>query len=159
MKKILLLLLLVFAANTYSQESISDIFKSKEKRAVEAAAQKKWETPDQKTKILPKSNIDWAGYYLKKSARMQYGAIGCATASAGMFISSAFMKEKFDVNKNNGEIKNKSNGTKNALIVGAGVSLVAAVICEFCSIHYKMKSGNHLRLQAAKDGTGLALVF
>lgn len=159
MKNILLLLLLVFSANAYSQESIGDMFKSKEKRTAEAASQKKWEIPDQKTKVLPKSNIDWAGYYLKKSAKMQYGAIGCATASVALFVSSTLVKDEFDVNKKTGEVKNKSNSSKNALIVGGGATLIAAVICEFCSIHYKMKSGNYLRLQAAKDGTGLALVF
>lgn len=158
MKKILLLLLLAISTNAHSQESILDMFKNKERRAKEAVAQKEREISDQSLKILPKSDLDWAGYYLKKSSKMQYGAIGCAAASAGMFISSTCIKEKFDVNKK-GEISNKSNGTKNALMVGAGISLVASVICEFCSIHYKMKSGDRLRLQAAKNGAGLALVF
>lgn len=159
MKKILLLLLLSFTVNAYSQESISDMFKSKERRATEAAAQKKWEMPDQKIKVLPKSNIDWAGFYLKKSAKMQYAAIGCATVSAILFASPYFIKDEFDVNKKTGEVNNKSNGTKDALVIVGGASLIAAVICEFCSINYKLKSGECLRLQATKEGAGLAFVF
>lgn len=151
MKKLFpLLLLLTLAINSYSQESVFDMFKNKKEK-----------------KIVTKkemSILSEAGLNLKKSANYQYAAIGFATASVGCFMGSAFMKDKYEYVQNKfdytkGEIKRVNNSTKNGLLIGGGVCAFIGIICELNSIHYKFKSGKLLQLQGEKNGAGLAFVF
>lgn len=150
MKKILLLLLLAFTANVYAQESVIDIFKSKEKRQTEAARKTNPEFG------LPKSNIAKAGYYQKKSANYQYGAIGCAAASSGLLIGYASLKDKFELNDKG---DTKMTGKAKGLLIGGSIFALTAIIIEIQAIKYKFKSGQSLLLHTNENGAGLAYTF
>lgn len=151
MKKIFTLLLLItLSINSYSQESVFDMFKHK--KGKKSITKKEM------------SILSEAGLNLKKSANYQYAAIGFGTASVGCFIGSAFMKDKYEfvLNKydyTKSEIKRVNNSTKNSLLIGGGVCAFIGIICELNSIHYKFKSGKLLQLQGEKNGAGLAFVF
>ena len=165
MKKILFLLLITIASNSYAQEGIGEMFKSKEKREAAAKARAGKEKEELKLSLIPKiskvpkSNIGKAGFYLQKSAKLQYAAIGCSIASAGMIVASTLIDDKFEVDKKSGEITTKKSGAKTALIVGGAASFVAAICCELISINYKMKSGKYLQLHTNGTGGSVALIF
>lgn len=143
MKLIIFLLFTAFGLNSYAQESISDlIFKNKAKI---------------KSTEQVKNNLDLAGLQLQKSAKYQYGALGLATISAGLFVGSAFLENDYSYNK--GEIIKEKNHTKTALLIGGGVCAVASILCELYAIDLKMKAGKSIRLYANGTGGGLTLNF
>lgn len=142
MKKLIsLLLLLTLTINSYSQDSVYDMFSKRKKSSTEKEM----------------SILSEAGLYLKRSANYQYAAIGFGTASVGCLIGSSFIKDKYEYTK--GEIKRVNNSTKNGLLIGGGVCAFIGIICELNSIQYKFKSGKLLQLQGEKNGAGLAFVF
>lgn len=144
MKNIIFFLLLAIASSSHAQESITDLFKYKVRKQADQ---------------VPKTNIGKAGFYLEKSAKFQYTAIGCGVASASMILASSLIDDKYEVDKKTGEFSKKSNGAKTALVVGGAATLIAAVCCEFISINYKMKSGKYLQLHSNGTGGSVALVF
>lgn len=163
MKKILLLLLFItFASNIYSQESIVDMFKSKEKRQSEALEKKYKEEQKYKEESLlwekkrPKSNIAKAGLYLEKSAKLQASALSLGAVSSGLLIWYGCIDDKFEFDK-----KGKATLTSQSkgLIIGGAICMIAAIGCEIVSISYKMKAGKCLRLHTSNSGVGLAFVF
>lgn len=103
-----------------------------------------------------------AGFYLEKSAKYQYAAIGCASVGLGLAIGSSFIGTKeYDIEDQN-EMKDKQKSDRNlqrGCLIGAGVCAVAAICCEFVSIKYKMKAGHSLRLFSNGTGGGLAYTF
>lgn len=139
MKKILFLLLIVFSTSVCAQESIVDMIWKK------------------KSHESPNSNLELAGMQLQKGARYQYGAIGCATASVGLFIGASFMQDGYKMEK--GELVKDKNNTRTTLMIGGGILAVAAVCCELYSIDLKMKAGRSIRLHANGNGGGLAYTF
>ena len=165
MRKLLFLLFITIASSTYAQESLGDMFKSKERRQAEAKAKVEKEKEDlqlsliPKASNMPKTNIGKAGFYLEKSAKLQYAAIGCGVASTGMILASTLIDDKYEVDKKTGEFSKKNNGAKTALVVGGAATLVAAVCFEFISINYKMKSGKYLQLHSNGAGGSISLVF
>lgn len=108
---------------------------------------------------VQKSNLDLAGEHLKKSAQFQYGALGCAVASTAMFITSSLIEDEFKIDKSTGEPKKKSNGTKDALVIGGCATLLTGVILELYSIEYKLKAGKCISLHASSNGGSLTLKF
>lgn len=139
MKKVLFLLLIAFSISVYAQESIVDMIWKK------------------KSHESPNSNIELAGMQMQKGARYQYGAIGCAITSVGLFIGASFIQDGYKMEK--GELVKDKNKTRTALMVGGGILAVAAVCCELYSIDLKMKAGRSIRLYANGNGGGLAYTF
>ena len=117
-KNILLILLLAFTANIYAQ------YNNQSKKDKEP------------TEILPsKPNyLDLSEQYDKLSKKYQYGALGCATVSVGLFVGYGCMKDKF-------------------------ACAALAIICQVYSIECKFKANKCLRLQVSENGPGLAYVF
>lgn len=106
-----------------------------------------------------------AGFYLEKSAKYQYAALGCAGVGLGLAIGSSFIGTKrydpddFDSQES---IEDKQKSDKNlqrGFLIGAGISFAAALCCEIASINYKMKAGRSLRLFSNGTGGGLAYTF
>lgn len=162
MKKILFLLLLAFSANIYAQETVIDLFKSKEKRQAEAAIRKEKEKKKEKEEAAlwerkrPKTNIAKAGLYLEKSAKLQASALGFGAISSGLLIWYGCMDDKFEYdNKGKSKLTSKAKG----LIAGGAICAIAAIGCEIASVNYKMKAGKCLRLHTNGNGVGLALTF
>lgn len=139
MKKILFLLTIVFSTNVCAQESIVDMIWKK------------------KSHESPNSNLELAGMQMQKGARYQYGAIGCATVSVGLFIGASCMQDSYKMEK--GELVKDKNKTRTTLIISGGILAVAAVYCELYSIDLKMKAGRNIRLHANGNGGGLAYTF
>lgn len=102
------------------------------------------------------SNIKYAGFLLEKSAKFQYGAIGCAAVSAGLLVGYGSMSEKFELGEDN---KTKLTGKATGLIVGGSAMALIAIILEVNAIEYKSKAGKCLRMQSTENGAGIAYVF
>lgn len=98
-----------------------------------------------------------AGFYLEKSAKYQYTAIGLSGAAACLTMAGSLMKDKYDNNK--GEPTMKTNKARTACFVGSGICTIAAICCEIQSINYKLKSGRSLKLYATGTGGGLSYNF
>lgn len=102
------------------------------------------------------SHIEQAGIFLNKSAKLQYGAIGCAAVSAGLLVGYGSMSEKFELGEDN---KTKLTGKATGLIIGGSVMALVAIILEINAIEYKSKAGKCLRMQSTENGAGIAYVF
>ena len=96
MKKVLFLLLIAFSTSVCAQESIVDMIWKK------------------KSHESPNNNLELAGMQLQKGARYQYGAIGCATASVGLFIGASFIQDGYKMEK--GELVKDKNKTRTAFL-------------------------------------------
>lgn len=142
MKTLLVLLLIAFSTSVCAQESIVDMI---------------WKKNNDKPVETTKNSLDLAGIQLQKGARYQYGAIGCATASVGLFIGASFMQDGYKMEK--GELVKDKNKTRTSLMIGGGILAFAAVCCELYSIDLKMKAGRSIRLHANGNGGGLAYTF
>lgn len=138
-KNILLLLLLALTANIYAQYNNQS---KKDKELKE---------------ILPsKPNyLDLSEQYDKLSKKYQYGALGCATASVGLFVGYGCMKDKFELKDGETKMKEKAQ----LLIFGGSACAALAIICQVYSIECKFKANKCLRLQVSENGPGLAYVF
>lgn len=138
-KHILLLFLLAFTTNICAQSNL-------EPKVNQEAAE-----------ILPsKPNyLDLSEKYDKMANKYQYGALGCAAASVGLFVGYGCMKEKFELKDNETKMKEKAQ----LLIFGGSACAALAIICQIYSIECKFKSNQYLRLQVNENGAGLAYVF
>lgn len=146
MKNYLLLLLMVLATNTYAQISISDLFKS-----------------DQKEKFNinypPQSNIEKAGFYLHKSAQLQYASLGVGIASIGTIVSATLINDKYEIDTQTGIVKKEPKSVKTGLIMFGAVTFAAAVCCELISINYKLKAGKYLQMRSNGTEGSIAFIF
>ena len=107
-----------------------------------------------------KNVIKEAGFYLEKSSKYQYAAIGCAGVGMGLAIGSSFIGTKDSSKAEDPQKEAKSDrNLQKGLLIGAGACAVAAVCCELASINYKMKAGRSLRLYSTGTGGGLAYTF
>lgn len=104
-----------------------------------------------------RNTLDLAGIQLKRSANYQYGAIGLAAASAGLFIASSFMQDDYSMEK--GELVKEKNDTRKTLLIAGGVCALTAVCCELFSISLKAKAGKSLRIYSTGNGGGIKLTF
>lgn len=138
-KYTLLLFLLAFTANIHAQ------YNNQSKKDKEP------------TEILPsKPNyLDLSEQYDKLSKKYQYGALGCATASVGLFVGYGCMKDKFELKDGETKMKEKAQ----LLIFGGSACAALAIICQVYSIECKFKANKCLRLQVSENGAGLAYVF
>lgn len=85
-----------------------------------------------------------SGDYLKQSANFQYGAIGCASVAAGMFLIGA---------------STDSDTARYNFNVFGYVCAGASVFCEIMSITYKLKAGKILMLKSSPVGVTASLTF
>lgn len=153
--KILLLtfVAVLLSANVFSQAD--DLYYSNKKGTVSEQAKVDM------AKTHTSNYLDLSGKYLEKSAKFQYAAIGCAAVSigtsifAGITMSSTAPDGEKDVEK---WYKDKKK-TARACYIASGTLGVVAIVCEFISIDYKMKSGHYIRLHASGDGVGVGVNF
>lgn len=109
--------------------------------------------------------IKEAGFYLEKSAKYQYAAIGSAGVGAALAITAGVIGTKdysYDDDSNTNEIYDKIESDRKlrkGLFIASGISFAAAICCELVSINYKMKAGQSLRLFSNGTGGGLAYTF
>lgn len=156
---VLILFLLLFVSGVNAQESVVDLFKSKEKREKEKIEknekQKALEGKKLWEKNLPKTPISTAGLYLEKSAKLQSVALGLGTVSTGLFVWYGCTADKFTYEDGDTKLTSKAKG----LIASGAVFAIAAIGCEIMSLNYKFKAGTCLKLHTAGDKVGLAFVF
>lgn len=141
-KNIIILLLLVFTANTYAQcNNQSEEHKRND---------------EYKEIISPKINyLDLSDKYDRMAKKYQYGALGCTAASVGLFVGYGCMKEKFELNFGETKMKEKAQ----LLIFGGSACAALAIICQIYSVECRFKANKYLRLQVSENGPGLAYVF
>ncbi len=74
-----------------------------------------------------------------------------------MFITSSLIEDKYEteVSKGTYTTKKKSNGTKDALVIGGCATLLTRVILEL----YSLKAGKYISLHASSNGKSLTLKF
>lgn len=146
MKTILLLVLTVFTINTYAQESVLDLIK---------------ESKGQKIQVNypPQSNIENAGFYLQRSAKLQYAAIGVSIVSISTIVSSTLINDKYEINTQTGAVEKKNSTVKTGLLIVGATTFVAAVCCELVSINYKLRAGRYLQMRAKGAEGSIALIF
>nr|DAQ21194.1 MAG TPA: hypothetical protein [Caudoviricetes sp.] len=99
-----------------------------------------------------------AGFYLEKSAKYQYAAIGCAGVGTTLTIISALIGTKDASGYTEDKIK-KDRNLRNGLYIASGACIITGICLEFASINYKMKAGRSLRLFSNGTGGGLAYTF
>lgn len=150
MRKLLWMCLLLVASATTMAQSKDDLYQSfvNGSGTIEKVAKKsKTDNP-----------AEWAGMLLEKSAKAQYAAIGLSAVSAGLFIGTSFMDDKYTISEK-GELVKEENKSRKSMITAGCVCAVAAVISELVSIDFKMKAGKSLRLYATGNGGGMAFNF
>lgn len=158
MKKITITMALLFAVT---------IFVSAQNKELEKWAKKENAQSSQSvTESRRRPNVvREAGFYLEKSAKYQYAAIGCAGVGLGLAIGSSFIGTKdysdddFDSQEAMEDKQKSDRNLQRGCLIGAGVCAVAAICCELVSINYKMKAGRSLRLFSNGTGGGLAYTF
>lgn len=153
MKKILLILsMLLLSVFSYSQnknviQELSDSINDTKEQVQELRNQ--ISLNEGKRNLNARINsvekkIDKSGYYLKQSANFQYGAIGCASVAAGMFLI--------------GTSTDSDTARYNCNVFGY-VCAGASVFCEIMSITYKLKAGKNLMLKSSPIGLTASLTF
>lgn len=154
MKKVMLLLAILFAGATYVSSQNADLQKWANKDDVYNDVKKS-------TKSTKVSNvIKDTGFYLEKSANYQYGAISCAGVGAALAITGAIIGTTDYSEVENRLDKGESDRkTRRGLFIGSGISFAAAICCEFAAINYKLKAGQSLRMFSNGTGGGLAYTF
>ena len=156
---VLILFLLLFVSGVNAQESVVDLFKSKEKREKEKVErnekQKALEGKRLWEKNLPKTPMSTAGLYLEKSAKLQSVALGLGAVSTGLFVWYGCTPDKFEYDNGKSKLTSKAKG----LIASGVVFAITAIGCEIVSLNYKFKAGKCLRFQTSGDKVGLAYVF
>lgn len=154
MKRIMLLLAILFAGTIFvSAQQNADLQKWIQKDDVYHQVERKSKSPKVSNAIKD------AGFYLEKSAKLQYTAIGFSGASACLSIAGALMTDKIESIKEEPYIKIKSNHGRTACYVGAGICAITAICCEIASINYKLKAGRSLQMYTTGTGGGLAYTF
>lgn len=155
MKKVMLLLAVLFAGTTYVAAQNTELQKWANKN----------DTYSDSRKSKKVSNtVKDAGFYMEKSAKYQYAAISCAGVGAGLAIAAGIIGTKVYKQEDNNinEVYDKLESDRKlrkGLFVGAGISFAAALCCEFASINYKLKAGRSLRMFSNGTGGGLAYTF
>lgn len=153
MKILLVVLFALLSVSAFSQND--DLYFSKEKTGIPERAN----VDVAKTKN--NSYLELSGKYLEKSAKYQYAAIGCAAVSVGTSVFAGIsMTAKLPEDEQDPEkwYNDKRNAARTCYIV-SGVVGVAAIICEFISIDYKLRSGRCIQLHASGNGVGVGVSF
>ncbi|WP_303010830.1 hypothetical protein [uncultured Bacteroides sp.] len=146
MKTIILLVLTLFTIKTYAQESVLDLIKISKSQKLQV-------------NYPPQSNIENAGFYLQKSAKLQYAAIGVSIVSIGTIVSSTLINDKYEINTHTGVVEKKNSTVKTSLLIVGATTFVAAVCCELVSINYKLRAGRYLQMRAKGTEGSIALIF
>lgn len=156
MKRIMLLLAMLFAGITFVSAQNADLQKWIQKDDVYHQTERQTKSPKVANVIRD------AGIYLEKSANYQYAAIGLAgvgvlTSTIGS-VATIRSSDYYADDKDNEKLK-RDNNTRKACYIGAGVCAIAAICCEIASINYKLKAGRSLQLYTTGTGGGLAYTF
>lgn len=164
MNRIIAIVALLFATSISVSAQSTELEKWVNKVETQTKTTQSVSTTRSKTTRTP-NVVKKAGFYLEKSAKYQYAAIGCASVGLGLAIGSSFIGTK-EYNSDDFEdltaLADKQKSDRNlqrGCLIGAGVCAVAAICCEFVSIKYKMKAGHSLRLFSTGTGGGLAYTF
>lgn len=159
MKKITITMALLFAVT---------IFVSAQNKELEKWANKENAQSSQSvTESRRKPNVvREVGIYLEKSAKYQYGAIGCAGIGTALAITAGVIGTKVyrydDDYTNTNEVYDKIESDRKlrkGLFIASGISFAAAICCEIVAINYKLKAGRSLRLFSNGTGGGLTYTF
>ena len=159
MKKITITMALLFAVT---------IFVSAQNKELEKWAKKeKAQSSQSVTESRRKPNVvREAGIYLEKSAKYQYGAIGCTGIGTALAITAGVIGTKVyrydDDYTNTNEVYDKIESDRKlrkGLFIASGISFAAAICCEIVAINYKLKAGRSVRLFPTGTGGGLAYTF
>ncbi|PWM24167.1 MAG: hypothetical protein DBX48_08795 [Limosilactobacillus fermentum] len=94
--------------------------------------------------------------YNKEALNYQYGAIGCATVSAGLLIGFACVKDRYYTNDSG---KLKMNTKSKALVIGGSVFAALAIISELHVIDCKIEAKRGLILHLNENGAKLSYAF
>lgn len=94
--------------------------------------------------------------YNKEATNYQYGAIGCATVSAGLLIGFGCMKDRYYTNDAG---KLKMNTKSKALVIGGSVFAALAIISELHVIDCKIEAKRGLILHLNETGAKLSYAF
>lgn len=141
-KSILLNLILIFTTNIYAQ------YNNQHKEYKNNAEYQEI------TNHQP-NYLELSDQYSIVARKYQYGALGCAAASVGLFVGYGCMKDKFELKDGKTEMKENAK----ILIFGGSACAALAIICQVYSIECKFKADKYLRLQVSENGAGLAYVF
>lgn len=159
MKKITITMALLFAVTIF----VSAQNKELDKWAKKEKAQSSQNVSESRRRP---NVVREAGFYLEKSAKYQYGAIGCAGVGAALAITAGVIGTKVykydDDYANANEVSDKIESDRKlrkGLFIASGVSFAAAICCEIVAIKYKLKAGRSLRLFSNGTGGGLAYTF
>lgn len=159
MKKITITMALLFAVTIF----VSAQNKELDKWAKKENAQSSQSVSESRRKP---NIVREAGFYLEKSAKYQYGAIGCVGVGAALAITAGVIGTKVykydDDYANANEVSDKIESDRKlrkGLFIASGVSFAAAICCEIVAIKYKLKAGRSLRLFSNGTGGGLAYTF
>ena len=153
MKKIMLLLAMLFAGIIVVSAQNADLQKWVQKDDVYHQTEKKVKTPKVSNVIKD------AGFYLEKSAKLQYAAITLSGVGTGLTIAAAFLNDKQDTDPKTNKPITKTNHGRTACYVGAGICAFSAICCEFASLNLKLKAGRSLQMYTTGTGGGLAYTF
>lgn len=157
MKRIMLLLAILFAGTIFvSAQQNADLQKWIQKDDVYHQVERKSKSPKVSNVIKD------AGFYLEKSAKLQYTAIGLAgvgvlTSTIGSVVTIR-SSDYYEDDEEHKKLK-RDNNIRKACYIGAGICAVAAICCEFASINYKLKAGRSLQMYTTGTGGGLAYTF
>ena len=157
MKKITITMALLFAVTIFASAQNKEL----EKWAKKEKAQSSQNVSESRRRP---NVVREAGIYLEKSAKYQYGAIGCAGVGAALAITAGVIGTKvykYDDDYAN-EVSDKIESDRKlrkGLFIASGVSFAAAICCEIVAIKYKLKAGRSLRLFSNGTGGGLAYTF
>lgn len=134
---------MILSVNAYSQndDSIFGVLTKNKKKTANVT-------------MATKSPMEQYRIYLDKSYKYQYGALGCATAGAGILIGYGCMSDKFELYGGETRMTGKAKG----LVIGGSALLLVSAILEINAIQYKMRAGK-IRLKSSENGAGFAYVF
>lgn len=159
MKKIIATVALLFAVTIYVSAQNTELKKWVNK--VETQTTTSVSTTKRKPNVIKE-----AGFYLEKSVKYQYAAIGSAGVGAALAITAGVIGTKVysydDDNSNTNDIYDKIESDRKlrkGLFIASGISFAAAICCEIAAINYKLKGGRSLRLFSNGTAGGLAYNF
>lgn len=146
MKKYILLFGILFSTiNIFAQHSKSDIIKKDYSKEADSSKNQ-----------FPSYGLKLFENYNDISTNYKYGAVGCATVSAGLLIGFGCTKDRYEIN-DAGE--SKMNDKSKVLVIGGSVFAALAIILELHAIKYKMEAGKSLNLYIKENQAKLSYVF
>ena len=95
------------------------------------------------------------GAYMVKSGKFQGAALGMGVASMCSCLAGCLIEDEIT---EDGEFKDRSDRRK-GFFIASGVFGIAAVICEACSIRFKLLSGRAMQLTIDGNGAGIKIAL